>query len=169
MMVGHDLMDASSDTPGVIAPPPVIYAAAVAAGLVLDSLFPVYVLATLLYGADRVIIGIAVIIGGVALAVSAFRTLRAVGTNPEPWKPTLALVTTGVFRYLRNPMYVGMTLMVIGLAIALASDWMLVALIPAAMIVHYGVILREERYLERKFGEPYRLFQASVPRYGWPG
>jgi protein-S-isoprenylcysteine O-methyltransferase Ste14 len=95
--------------------------------------------------------------------------LRAVGTNPEPWKPTLALVTTGVFRYLRNPMYVGMTFMVIGLAIALASDWMLVALIPAAMIVHYGVILREERYLERKFGEPYRLFQASVPRYGWPG
>ena len=71
-MVGHDLMDASSDTPGVIAPPPVIYAAAVAAGLVLDLLFPVYVLATLLYGADRVIIGIAVIIGGVALAVSAF-------------------------------------------------------------------------------------------------
>jgi protein-S-isoprenylcysteine O-methyltransferase Ste14 len=105
----------------------------------------------------------------VALAVSAFRTLRAVGTNPEPWKPTLALVTTGVFRYLRNPMCVGMTFMVIGLAIALASDWMLVALIPAAMIVHYGVILREERYLERKFGEPYRLFQASVPRYGWPG
>jgi protein-S-isoprenylcysteine O-methyltransferase Ste14 len=168
-MVGHDLIDASSDSPGVVAPPPVIYAAAVAAGLVLDSLFPVYVLATLLYGADRVIIGIAVIIGGVALAVSALRTFRSIGTNPEPWKPALTLATTGVFRYLRNPMYVGMTLVVIGLAIALASDWMLVALIPAALIVHYGAVLREERYLEQKFGEPYRQFVASVPRYGWPG
>jgi len=62
-----------------------------------------------------------------------------------------------------------MTLMVMGLAIALASDWMLVALIPAALVVHYGAILREERYLEQKFGEPYRQFMASVPRYGWPG
>ena len=168
-MVGHELMDASSDIPGVVAPPPVIYAAAVAAGLVLDSLFPVYVLATLLYGADRVIIGIAVVIGGVALAVSALRTLRSIGTNPESGKPALALATTGVFRYSRNPMYVGMSLMVVGLAIALASDWMLVALIPAALVVHYGAILREERYLEQKFGEPYRQFKASVPRYGWPG
>ena len=168
-MVGHELMDASSEIPGVVAPPPVIYAAAVAAGLVLDSHFPVYVLATLLYGADRVIVGIAVIIAGVALAVSALRTFRSIGTNPEPWKPTLALATTGVFRYSRNPMYVGMTLMVMGLAIALASDWMLVALIPAALVVHYGAILREERYLEQKFGEPYRQFMASVPRYGWPG
>jgi protein-S-isoprenylcysteine O-methyltransferase Ste14 len=168
-MVGHELMDASSDIPGVVTPPPVIYAAAVAAGLVLDSLFPVYVLATLLYGADRVIIGIAVVIGGVALAVSALRTFRSIGTNSEAWKPALALVTTGVFRYSRNPMYVGMSLMVVGLAIALASDWMLVALIPAALVVHYGAILREERYLEQKFGEPYRQFKASVPRYGWPG
>jgi protein-S-isoprenylcysteine O-methyltransferase Ste14 len=165
----NDATNETADNPGVVAPPPLIYAAAVAAGLILDSLFPVYVLATLLYGADRVIIGLAIVAGGAALAVSAARTFRAIGTNVRPWQPTLALATTGVFRYLRNPMYVGMTLVVMGLAIALASDWMLVALIPAAVVVHYGAVLREERYLEAKFGEPYRQFLASVPRYGWPG
>ena len=165
----NDATNETADNPGVIAPPPLLYAAAAAAGLILDSLFPVYVLATLLYGADRVVIGIAVIVAGVALAVSAVRTFRAIGTNAAPWQPTLALATTGVFRYLRNPMYVGMTLVVMGLAIALASDWMLVALVPAALVVHYGAVLREERYLEQKFGEPYREFMARVPRYGWPG
>jgi protein-S-isoprenylcysteine O-methyltransferase Ste14 len=162
-------MSDTAHNPGVIARPPLIFGAAVAAGLILDSLFPVYVLSTLFYGADRVVIGIAVIVAGVALGVAAVRTFRAIGTNVQTWKPTLALATTGVFRYLRNPIYVGMTLVVMGLAIALAADWMLVALVPAALVVHYGVVLREERYLEEKFGEPYREFMASVPRYGWPG
>ena len=97
------------------------------------------------------------------------RAEQFLGFRLQLFQPALALATTGVFRYLRNPMYVGMTLMVVGLAIALASDWMLVALIPAALVVHYGAILREERYLEQKFGEPYRQFMANVPRYGWPG
>jgi protein-S-isoprenylcysteine O-methyltransferase Ste14 len=158
----------TTDNPGVIAPPPLIYAAAVLFGLLLGWLFPAYVLTVLFYGATRVVVGLVLIGVGAALAFAGDRTFRAIGTNTPPWKPTLQLATAGVYRYLRNPMYVGMTLMVGGLAIALASDWMLVLLVAAVFVVHYGVVLREERYLEAKFGERYRQFKARVPRYGWP-
>jgi protein-S-isoprenylcysteine O-methyltransferase Ste14 len=161
-------MNGAADNPGVIAPPPLIYAAAVLFGLLLDWLFPVYVLTILFYGTTRVVVGLVLIGVGAALAFAGDRTFRAIGTNTPPWKPALQLATTGVYRYLRNPMYVGMTLMVAGLAITLASDWMLVLLVAAVLVVHYGVVLREERYLEAKFGEPYRQLKARVPRYGWP-
>ena len=65
-------------------------------------------------------------------------------------------------------MYVGMTLALAGLAILLASGWMLVMTIVFALVIHFGVVRREERYLEAKFGEPYRAYKARVPRYGWP-
>ena len=55
-----------------------------------------------------------------------------------------------------------------GIAILIASDWLLVLLVPAGLSLHYGVVLREERYLERKFGETYRQYKATVPRYGLP-
>ena len=78
------------------------------------------------------------------------------------------MVTDGVFGWLRNPMYVGMTGFLIGLSIALASDWMLVMAIVLAPVLHFGVVKREERYLEEKFGDAYRAYMAKVPRYGWP-
>src|SRR5262245_53119642 len=119
-------MSNSTDTPGDIAPPPLI--SAVVAGILLDWLVPVYVLKVLLYGTTRIVIGIVLIAVGAALGIAGERESRAVDTNTPPWKPAINLATTGVFRYLRNPMYVGMTLMVAGLAVALASDWMLVLL-----------------------------------------
>jgi len=70
---------------------------------------------------------------------------------------------------MRNPMYVGGILFLAGLSIALASSWMLVMTILSAFVLHFGVVKREERYLTAKFGEPYRRYMASVPRYGWPG
>ena len=97
---------------------------------------------------------------------SVFRTA---GTHPEPWKPSTALVTDGIFAWLRNPMYVGGTLFLVGLAVLLASDWMLVMTIGFFVVLHFGVVRREERYLEAKFGESYRHYRNRVPRYGWPG
>jgi protein-S-isoprenylcysteine O-methyltransferase Ste14 len=66
-------------------------------------------------------------------------------------------------------MYVGGTLFLVGLAILLASDWMLVMTIVFVLVLHFGVVRREERYLESKFGEAYRQYCNRVPRYGWPG
>jgi protein-S-isoprenylcysteine O-methyltransferase Ste14 len=92
----------------------------------------------------------------------------AAGTNVEPWKPATALATSGVYARSRNPMYVGTWVMAVGLALGFASDWGMLLLIPAHAVLHYGVVLREERYLTAKFGEPYRDYLARVPRYGWP-
>lgn len=162
-------MDMTRDNAGVIAPPPLIALIAVVLGLVLDWLVPAYVLSALLTLTERFVIGGVLMAAGIALAFAANLSFRAVGTHPEPWKPATALVTGGVFRFLRNPMYVGGTLFLAGLSIALASSWMLVMTIFCALVLHFGVVKREERYLLAKFGESYRHYLEAVPRYGWPG
>ena len=159
-------MSASENTPGVIAPPPLIATLAVVFGLLLDRLLPAYLLATMLSFWERVTLGALLAIAGGVLAITAERRFKAVGTNVPPWKPALHLASSGVYQRLRNPMYVGLLLLTGGVAIALASDWTLVLLVPTALVLHYGVVLREERYLEAKFGEPYRRYKESVPRWG---
>jgi len=157
------------ETAGVIAPPPLLALAAIVFGLLLDGLFPAYVLAVVLTFTERVEIAVPLFIAGAALGVPAVLAFRGAGTHVEPWKPASALVTRGIFRFLRNPMYVGLIVMVAGLAILLASDWMLVMTVLLAVTLHFGVVRREERYLEATFGDRYRRYRDRVPRYGWPG
>jgi protein-S-isoprenylcysteine O-methyltransferase Ste14 len=158
----------TDDIPGVVAPPPLIALATILLGLAADWLFPVFVLKTLLTFHVRVAVGATLVAGGVVLALAAERKFKQAGTNVMPWKPSLALATVGVYAKLRNPMYVALTMLVGGVAVALASDWMLVLVLPMFAVLHYGVVRREERYLEKKFGEDYRRYKDSVPRYGWP-
>ena len=161
-------MSADRDTAGVIAPPPLIALATVVIGVALDWLLPAYVLRALLSFPERIGIGAILIAVGGALAFPAIFAFRSARTHVEPWKPASALVTTGIFRWLRNPMYVGLAFLVAGIGIALASDWTLVMLVPSAAVMHIGVVRREERYLEAKFGEAYRDYKTRVPRYGVP-
>jgi protein-S-isoprenylcysteine O-methyltransferase Ste14 len=162
-------MTEARDNAGVIAPPPLLALAVVVLGLALDWLLPAYALALLLSWPVRIGVGVVFIAIGIALAILAVRGFRSAGTNPEPWKPSAALVMDGVFGWLRNPMYVGGTLLLVGLAILLASDWMLVMTAVFVPVIHFGVVKREERYLEAKFGDDYRQYMARVPRYGIPG
>jgi protein-S-isoprenylcysteine O-methyltransferase Ste14 len=161
-------MTETRDNAGVIAPPPLIALAAVVLGLALDWLLPAYLLRVLLSWPERIAIAVVLIGTGAALAIPAMRGFRSAGTHVEPWKPSLALVTDGIFGWLRNPMYVGLTLLLAGLSILLASDWMLVMTIIFVPVIHFGVVKREERYLEAKFGDAYRSYKARVPRYGIP-
>ena len=161
-------MTEARDTAGVIAPPPLIALAAVVIGVALDWLLPAYVLTVLLSLAERIVIGVVLIAAGAGLAIPAILAFRSAGTHVEPWKPSSVLATTGVYAHVRNPMYVGLALLVAGIGIALASDWTLVMLVVAALLMHFGVVKREERYLSAKFGEPYRQYMDAVPRYGWP-
>ena len=159
----------TKDTAGVIAPPPLLALAVVVLGLLLDWLLPAYLLMLMLSMGERIVIGAILIAAGLALAISARGAFVSAGTNVEPWKPSTALVTAGIFGRLRNPMYVGGTLVLAGLSILLASDWMLVLTIIFVPLIHYGVVRREERYLAAKFGEPYVQYCKAVSRYGWPG
>lgn len=162
-------MSKRTDTAGVIAPPPLLALAAIVFGLLLDGLFPAYVLSVLLPGGAHRLLGAFLIAAGAALAIPAVLAFRRAGTHAEPWKPATALVTAGVFRFMRNPMYVGLVLGVAGIAVLTAGDWMLVMTILLAVTLHIGVVRREERYLETKFGDAYRRYCDAVPRYGWPG
>ena len=157
------------DNAGVIAPPPLLALAAIVFRLLLDGLFPAYMLTVLLDFDQRLPIGLALMAAGLALVVAANLSFRAAGTHPEPWKPSTRIVTTGIFAWLRNPMYVGGTVALVGLAILIASDWMVVTTIIMAVVIHFGVVRREERYLATKFGNAYRDYCARVSRYGWPG
>src|SRR5262249_30928089 len=154
--------------PGVIAPPPLIAGATVLGGLVMDWAVPFFVLGNYFSWSVRLTVGGALIAAGIVLALAAERRFRGVGTNVAPWQPALALATDGVYQWLRNPMYVGLALLVAGIGIGVGSEWTLILLAPAAWLVHTGVVLREERYLEARFGDAYRRYKASVPRYGWP-
>ena len=148
-------------TPGVIAPPPVLYGAALIAALVLNWFWPLPI-----FRASVVRwLGIAVMALGLAVVLRVFRTMRAAGTNVDPRRPTTAIVTTGLFRFSRNPIYVGLTLTYLGLTLAFNTWWGLVLLVPVLMTMHRGVVLREERYLEQTFGEQYRQYYCRVRRY----
>lgn len=158
----------TNDTAGVIAPPPLIALAAVVIGVALDWLAPAYILMLLLSLETRIALGLLLIVLGGLLAFGGMRSFSRARTNVNPYRPSLALSTTGVYAYLRNPMYVGLAFIVAGIGVALASDWTLVMLAGAALVVHFGVVKREERYLAAKFGEPYRQYMRAVPRYGLP-
>lgn len=161
-------MDKPRDNAGVIAPPPLLALAAIVLGLALDWLLPAYVLSVLLTRPERIVIAAILFVAGAGLGFPAVLAFRAARTHVEPWKPARALVTDGIFRWLRNPMYVGLMLLLAGLAVALASDWTLVTTVVFAVAIHFGVVKREERYLAAKFGEPYRRYLEQVARYGWP-
>ena len=75
------------------------------------------------------------------------------------------LVTEGPYRFTRNPIYLGMVLSLTGLAIAFGNLWLLTMLVPFVLVIRYGVIAREEAYLERKFGDAYRAYRARVRRW----
>ena len=91
--------------------------------------------------------------------------MQAAGTNIDPMLPARAIVTSGPFRYSRNPLYLALTLLYLGLTLALNTWWGLVMLVPLFIVMDRGVVLREERYLEQKFGEIYRQYRSDVRRY----
>jgi len=161
-------MTETRDTAGVIAPPPLVALAALLLGLAMDWLMPAFLLTVLLPLDIRVVLGVLLAAAGLALAIAGRNTFVRNGTEVNPYRASSALVVSGVYDYVRNPMYVGLAFLVAGLGIGFASDWTLVMLVAAALVIHFGVVKREERYLEAKFGEAYRQYKARVPRYGIP-
>lgn len=156
------MQDNMQDIPGVIAPPPLIYAGTLAVGLLLHLAFPVRLLprslARFLFGG--LLSGMAVFFGR-----SAFQEMRRARTNVSPFEPVTALVVEGPFRFTRNPIYLSLTLLYGGIAILANAFWALLLLPVVLMVMRRGVIEREEQYLERKFGQEYLHYKQRVRRW----
>jgi protein-S-isoprenylcysteine O-methyltransferase Ste14 len=151
------------DNPGVIAPPPLLFLGMLLLAWAIEAW--AWRLSTGLPRAARLAVAALLVVAGVALIVGAVRRFRAARTRHEPWKPTAAIVASGVYRHTRNPMYVGMTLIYLALALAFDTGVALLLLAPLLALVRWGVIAREERYLEAKFGDGYRAYTATVRRW----
>jgi protein-S-isoprenylcysteine O-methyltransferase Ste14 len=151
-------------TAGVIARPPLLFAAALLLGFVSDRLLP---LPFAFPEADLVhwMIGGFLIFAGVALAAAGIRNFSRAATPVPTNEPTRALVTTGIHGWTRNPIYLGMFLIYEGIGTAARSPWILILTLPLAITIRYGVVAREEAYLERRFGDAYRGYKARVRRW----
>lgn len=154
----------TSDRPNVIVFPPVILVATVAFAVSLQWLVPLG-LVTRIDPTYRWVVGTLITLAGVLTAMAGAATLRRHGTNVLPSRPATALITTGIYRWTRNPIYTGGAPVMVGIAIIFAIDWLPLLMIPSWLALHFGVVRPEEKYLEQKFGDDYRRYCAQVPRY----
>lgn len=151
----------SKNHSGVLLPPPLLYAGALLLVLALDWVWPVAVLA----GSAGAWVGSVLLVVGLALNLWGAITMKKARTPINPYQPVADVVATGPFRLTRNPLYVGLNLMFLGISFLINSLWGILVLVPVLVVMHYGVILREERYLETQFGEAYREYCRNVGRY----
>jgi protein-S-isoprenylcysteine O-methyltransferase Ste14 len=149
------------DSPGVRVPPPVHFFLAFVLGVLLQRWLPVPVLPrAVAFWPGVALTAIAVIWNGVAVATM----LRGRGTLNTAG-PSHELVTTGLYRLSRNPMYLGLVLLYCGLMLVFGVAWALPLLLPVIIYTQARVIAPEERYLERAFGDSYRAYTARVRRW----
>lgn len=149
------------DHAGVRVPPPVLYALPLVAAALLHAGWPLPLLPESVARA----LGAIVVAAGLLLGASALGLFRRARTSPLPIRPTTALVASGPYRFTRNPMYVGMAAVYLGVTLWMNSAWPLLFFPLVIVFVQRMAILPEERYLEAKFGDEYRRYRAQVRRW----
>jgi protein-S-isoprenylcysteine O-methyltransferase Ste14 len=150
------------DRPGVPIAPPLLFVLPIVVSLVLEWFVPT----SFVHGALRWILGAVFFLAGLALNVfCGFVTRKRAGTDPIPFNPSTRIVSHGPYRFSRNPMYIGFALCTLGIAVLVDSAWMLLAVPIGLVLIDRLVITREERYLERKFGEEYLSYKRQVRRW----
>mgnify|MGYP001160648727 CR=1 FL=1 len=157
-------MSEAKDNPGVIAPPPLIYLGFLLIGWAVER----YLLPDLSLGLPDMVRrwgAVILIVVGFMLEGAAAERFRSKRTAIEPWKASTALATDGVYRFSRNPIYVGFAVIYAGLAVGMDAPVALALLVPCLVMIDLFVIRREERYLEGKFGEAYRDYVGRVRRW----
>jgi protein-S-isoprenylcysteine O-methyltransferase Ste14 len=143
--------------------PPLVYLASVLLGVAIR-----YAAAPLTVPAYRYLAlaaGVALVLGGLWLIVGAWTLFHRTGQDPKPWTPTPEIVLSGPYRFTRNPMYVGMTCIQVGLGLALNNLWVCLLAAVSLLAVHFIAVIPEESYLTEKFGDVYRGYLGKVRRY----
>lgn len=152
------------DYADVVVKPPILFLGALALGCALTRYLPIGPGLASPNGL-ALAVGLIFIAAGFALTFRAIQMFRRADTHVAPGEPATALVTAGPYRFTRNPIYTGFVLVFFGLSIVLTSVWILLLLAPVLLILQHGVVLREEAYLEAKFGDAYRAYANRVPRW----
>ena len=148
--------------PKFVAQPPGVYLVAVLGGTTIEQfVWPL----SLGLGWVGVTLGLLVMVAGVTLTMMSMQAFRKAASSPDPNHMPSVLVETGPFSRTRNPLYLGTLLMLLGLAIAANLPWVIIAAVPAMLVIHYGVVLREEAYMEDLFGDSYRTYRQRVRRW----
>lgn len=151
-------------TAGVVGRPILLFPAAVLVGLALDRLLPLPITIPEADGVPWIVAGSLFLIGLVLFAAGV-RTFSRAETPLPTNQPARVLVTSGIYRWTRNPIYLGFFLAYGGIGVAALSPWILILTLPLAITIRYGVVAREEAYLERRFGDAYRDYKARVRRW----
>ncbi len=150
------------DAAAVRFPPPLVPLIAVLAGCLLHAFAPLRLELALV---PRIVVSLSLLLLGGALVAAAFGRFQQTRQDPAPWKPTPELISGGIYRFTRNPMYVGMGLAQAGIGVGLANGWILLA-VPLVWATIYWIAIRyEEAYLERKFGDAYLRYKRTVRRW----
>ena len=149
------------DRSGVDIPPPLYLLVPLGAGLLLEWAVPLPFVA----GVWRFVLGGVFVAGGFGIEAWAFREMVRARTSPSVWEPTKAVVTSGPYRFSRNPIYVGFTMVYLGIAVLASALWPVLLLPPALAALYLRVVRREEAYLTRKFGDAYRAYRSRVRRW----
>jgi len=151
----------NSDKANVVAFPPLLFGATLLIGVLLSYIFPTPFLAR----PTALTIGLVLFGIGVITLLLAFQGMIQHKTTIHPKGATTAIVSNGLYRYTRNPMYLSLTLIYVGVSVATNAWWGLLLLIPLLMVVQKGIVEREEQYLTQKFGEEYLSYKAQVRRW----
>ena len=151
----------NKDHPGVKLPPPILFLGLGLIGVGMEYAIPLSI------GIDSPAnySGIGVIIISIVSIMFMSKLFERNKTAIEPWKTTSKIITTGPYKYSRNPIYILFCGVPVGLGIAFDTYWALFAFIPALIIVYYSAVKKEEKYLEAKFGQEYLDYKGKVRRW----
>ncbi len=154
-----------ADNPQLPVLPPVLPLAALIAAVALDWLLPIQFLLPPVAFNLQVIVGVLLAAGAIWLAVSARRLFEREGTNVIPTQPALKIVTSGPYRFTRNPMYLGMVLLLLGVSLVFSLEWGVILTPVLWLVLDRLIVVREEAYLRRKFGSSYEALLNRTRRW----
>jgi protein-S-isoprenylcysteine O-methyltransferase Ste14 len=154
-------MKNSNNSPGIKVPPPLYYLAGFLSAYAINIYYPIPMFGHPL----SVILALLFLLPSAVIGLCSLLEFRHAKTNLRPYKPSSFLVVIGPYRISRNPMYLSLTLLYIGLGLMLRIAWTFIFLPAVIFIMYVCVIRQEESYLESRFGEEYRSYKKRVRRW----